>query len=791
MESEKATELNHREGFLLIANPRTRSQHTPRLRRKSKHQEQDQSNGLRGDKRRFPEKPSSINATCSNLKRRKALKHIEPTKQNHSIVDSTFTPAEAAKRKWANSNPISSPITLFSKKVAPLREDPSSITTEIRKPQQQRRGYKYRKVSKMATTYIPPHLRPKTEHAPTQPHADLTLSSDGALNVVLNGALEDPLQSSLPMTKPNGNGGALSELETIRHARLVFRLQSYTTSLIDHSSFAIHGKQSVLRRVRMDELTHNEPSSLPQYTADNTPNGNPDRLTTSDDFRSTPTEPTVFTHLVQSPRPKVTNPPASTSPIPSAKAENRKSKPKEALVIGHDGKGAHRSKQPSGWLTKEEKKAIQPREIDGEPKQVDWEEDNWDSNNVQNLVDWEGNWLPAPVEWEGRRAFKRHNYFESIADWVDEVNFTIVHMPAEKNRFTYVPKKIMAMGELFTSANRVIAPREWIPTEVDNQTLQTYWRNLQASNLQLVDVEDAGAIPFWHLYHGNDSDFQVPLEVPDAELDPGDEEEHKGMYRKGKSSENTSNEHIKKQERLAKMAEQEKKAALRNERRRIKELRQMPLILPPPDPNRPKVNMYLRPATLDDAFQMVELYNWYVENTSHVSEMVPLSVQSMQSRLECIERNALPSILAILKSNENRVRGSRPALHTTNEHIVGFAYANDYESRESSRRFCAEIEVYIHQEYLGKGVGKSLLDRMMWMLDPQYKSQDLVEWRVDPDNIAWSVAGGRRIINTLFANATFDSDDKSRLIWISRWLEQFGFVKKAELDDCGIKLGHA
>jgi len=463
--------------------------------------------------------------------------------------------------------------------------------------------------------------------------------------------------------------------------------------------------------------------------------------------------------------------------------------PKQAVAKMKCPRNESRSlKKPGGWLTKEEKKAMIPRKP-GSDTEHDFGGDDRDPNNTGNLVDWEGNWLPAPVEWEGRIGFRRINYYESIADWVDVANMFALH----KQNPT-APKKILDVTaeEFMRDQNNLeFAPRAWIPDVVDAQTLQTYWRNLQQSDLKVLDEEDSKLPPFWLLYCSNESDFQISLHVPDAFLDPKDEEKEKGMYLKGKSYGRTALEIIKDNERQKSKTEKEKKLAEREAKRARREARREPQILPPPNPNRPKVNIYLRPAEYSDVHQIISIYNWQIEQTCHVSDLVPWTVQEMQSFLNKIDDNRLPVVVAIQKSSNKPVDNRDvPSLPYSREKILGFAFAQDNDHRKSMFRFAVNVEVYVHNEYTGKGVGKSLLDRMMFLLDPEYRSRDAVEWVVSSDrDIALQYAGGRRVVQHAYAWVQFESSDKARIVWISRWLEQFGFVKKAELDDSGFKNG--
>jgi L-amino acid N-acyltransferase YncA len=448
-------------------------------------------------------------------------------------------------------------------------------------------------------------------------------------------------------------------------------------------------------------------------------------------------------------------------------------------------------KSPGGWLTEAERKSMRPQEVlpcvDTEHGDVDLdEEDNWDSNNVKNLVDWDGNWLPAPVEWEGRANYKRTNFYANVLEWAKVTNmfYLCQHNPED-------PKVVVDITDERYSNSLEFVPRAWVPDIIDNQTLQTYWHDLQQSDFKAIDDGDLKDPPFWHRFSGNDSSFQVRHVVPDAFLDPTDEQVEEGMYQKGKSEGCTALELIKEHKRKANMGSKQRMKAGKLERLARKKAAMEPVILPPPNPNRPKVNIFLRPFKAFDIVQMTDIYNHFVTNTCHVSDRIRRTASQMRSYIDYSTGNSLPAIVAVEKtSNNKRHDHCVTDLQATQEKIIGFASAEDWENMHSMYRYAVEVEVHVHADYLGKGVGKSLLDRMMFLLDPSYTSRDAVEWRLEEnDPLTLRYAGGARVIGTVFALVDFASGDRSRTIWINRWLEQFGFTKKCELDNSGYKLG--
>lgn len=100
-------------------------------------------------------------------------------------------------------------------------------------------------------------------------------------------------------------------------------------------------------------------------------------------------------------------------------------------------------------------------------------------------------------------------------------------------------------------------------------------------------------------------------------------------------------------------------------------------------------NIIIRPATLDDAKQLLGIYAHYVENTSVSFEDRVPSVNEFRRRIETTLVN-YPFLVA-----------------EYDEEIIGYAYANVFHSKYEYNN-SAEVAVYIKKEYQGMSVGKTL-----------------------------------------------------------------------------------
>ena len=146
-----------------------------------------------------------------------------------------------------------------------------------------------------------------------------------------------------------------------------------------------------------------------------------------------------------------------------------------------------------------------------------------------------------------------------------------------------------------------------------------------------------------------------------------------------------------------------------------------------------------RPATLEDAQTINDIYNDAIETTNATFDTVakPLSFREQWLAVRQVNH-------PVLVAEED-------------DRVVGWASLNSYDARDAYRR-TAEISIYIHNEARGKGLGRDLMNAIL-------------------------AAGRDTELLTVIARITVDNEASIRLH------ENAGFQKVGVLKGVGEKFG--
>ena len=155
-----------------------------------------------------------------------------------------------------------------------------------------------------------------------------------------------------------------------------------------------------------------------------------------------------------------------------------------------------------------------------------------------------------------------------------------------------------------------------------------------------------------------------------------------------------------------------------------------------PQPARPLAD--IRPAILDDAEQICEVYNHYVMTSTITFEEEPVTPADMANRIRDVQSASLPWLVA-----------------ASDGKILGYAYASKWKGRPAYK-FSAEVTIYVRQGLGHSGIGAQLYGHLL----PALKSRGM-----------HAVIGGVALPN-----------DASL-----RFHQKFGFEKVAHFKEVGYK----
>ncbi len=149
--------------------------------------------------------------------------------------------------------------------------------------------------------------------------------------------------------------------------------------------------------------------------------------------------------------------------------------------------------------------------------------------------------------------------------------------------------------------------------------------------------------------------------------------------------------------------------------------------------------MRIRDVKLEDAGQIVEIYNYYIQNTHTTFETEPLTAEVMRKRIKKTVED-YPYLVA-----------------QDDEGIFGYAYASKFKLRQAYD-FSAEVSIYVKNDAKKRGIGTMLYEELFEELE-------------DTD------------VHAIVAGISLPNDGSVK------FHEKLGFEKVAHFKEVGYKLG--
>lgn len=104
--------------------------------------------------------------------------------------------------------------------------------------------------------------------------------------------------------------------------------------------------------------------------------------------------------------------------------------------------------------------------------------------------------------------------------------------------------------------------------------------------------------------------------------------------------------------------------------------------------------MNIRRARISDANAIVDIYNWYIVNTTITFETNPVSIEEMKLRIQK-KLNQYDWLVA-----------------ETDDILLGYAYYGSFRAR-TAYQHTVESTIYLSNEFKGKGIGISLYKELI------------------------------------------------------------------------------
>ena len=152
----------------------------------------------------------------------------------------------------------------------------------------------------------------------------------------------------------------------------------------------------------------------------------------------------------------------------------------------------------------------------------------------------------------------------------------------------------------------------------------------------------------------------------------------------------------------------------------------------------------IRCATVNDAASLLEIYSYYVKNTAITFEWEVPTLEEFSSRIE----NTLKFYPYLVAEVDRKP--------------VGYAYASRFRTR-AAYAWGVETSIYVHKDFRGQGIGRSLLAKLENLLKAQ------------------------GVLN-IYAGITYIKKEDEYLTHASpKFHKKMGYKKVAEYHQCGFK----
>ena len=122
------------------------------------------------------------------------------------------------------------------------------------------------------------------------------------------------------------------------------------------------------------------------------------------------------------------------------------------------------------------------------------------------------------------------------------------------------------------------------------------------------------------------------------------------------------------------------------------------------------------------------------------------------------------------------------------ENIVGFAVAADLGNKHTMYHSSVELELMVHPQFCHQGIGRTLLDRILAALSPDYNILECAPFLARNGIEHW-IGGGSRQAKAIIVNIHHADEEEDIVIWRQQWLGTYLFQHVGTLPHVGFKKG--
>ncbi|PBP28862.1 hypothetical protein BUE80_DR000083, partial [Diplocarpon rosae] len=201
------------------------------------------------------------------------------------------------------------------------------------------------------------------------------------------------------------------------------------------------------------------------------------------------------------------------------------------------------------------------------------------------------------------------------------------------------------------------------------------------------------------------------------------------------------------------------------------------------NPFSPQIDVYLRPVENKDAAGVAIIYNHYILNTSIPEDQEKVTTEDVLEVIKITKSEHLPFIIAVKgrlpapNDAQGRPGHSKKGIMPAVESVIGFSFSERYNYGFSGlargrSRASATLQLYVHPGYTRKGVGRSLLDRLIHCITPAYAYKNACDW-INPANDKVNEAGGGGLFHQVFFYFPVEQRHDPNIGPLSRFLMKF------------------